>query len=355
MLKFTIALSGLFMSLVAFAQSPAQFALQTDGFDDFAHPLTPNAAGLDSGTVELWFAANNWLTEIQIWGGGVGFPGTNTDNTRIGNNGSVGGSQIAFGQFPAPPWRWAASGIRPASGTWYHVVATWADDGMKIYLNGQLTGESTYNAAMFNYTQELIGTSSWGDFFGGSIDEIRIWDFALDSAQISKVSLDTLGAEYYSTTDSGLVAYYRMDVFEDLGINGDGADDIRDFSVNGNHLDTGGDPVLAPSGAFVVTSIGDVASAVPEEFHLRQNYPNPFNPVTNVEFGIRNSELVSLTIYDLSGREVRNLVNNRLEAGMHIVVWDGMDNLGESVTSGMYFYRLQAGNFVAAKKMLLVR
>ncbi|RMI26210.1 MAG: T9SS C-terminal target domain-containing protein [Calditrichaeota bacterium] len=98
-----------------------------------------------------------------------------------------------------------------------------------------------------------------------------------------------------------------------------------------------------------------VSSSVPQTPVLYPNYPNPFNPVTNVEFGMGNAEWVSLRIYDLLGREVKTLVNERLTPGNYTVQWDGTDNLGKPVASGVYFYRLTSGNHRLTRKMLLIR
>ncbi len=94
---------------------------------------------------------------------------------------------------------------------------------------------------------------------------------------------------------------------------------------------------------------------IPEEFALLQNYPNPFNPTTTIKYGLKNSVDVKLTIYNLVGQEVRTLVNNRQDAGYKTVVWDGLNSRGSRVASGIYIYRLQAGDFVQARKMILMK
>lgn len=100
----------------------------------------------------------------------------------------------------------------------------------------------------------------------------------------------------------------------------------------------------------------DLGATNPMQFHLHQNYPNPFNPSTNVEFGIRNSEWVSLKIYDLLGREVKTLVDEPKAAGSYTVQWNGTDETGQAVASGIYLYRLTAGKqFVQTRKMMLLR
>ena len=94
---------------------------------------------------------------------------------------------------------------------------------------------------------------------------------------------------------------------------------------------------------------------LPTDFELYQNYPNPFNPVTNIEFRIADFELVKLVIYDLLGREVKTLVHRKLAPGSYSVKWDGRDETGKPVASGVYIYRLRAGRNSLAKKALLLK
>ncbi len=93
----------------------------------------------------------------------------------------------------------------------------------------------------------------------------------------------------------------------------------------------------------------------PGTFQLSQNYPNPFNPLTNMEFGIGNAEWVKLTVYDVLGRKVRTLVNERKLPGTYTVQWNGTNDAGQPVASGVYLYRLQAANHTLVRKMLLIR
>ncbi|RMH97260.1 MAG: T9SS C-terminal target domain-containing protein, partial [Calditrichaeota bacterium] len=112
--------------------------------------------------------------------------------------------------------------------------------------------------------------------------------------------------------------------------------------------------IIGDSTYGTVVGIGK-SEELPAQFQLLQNYPNPFNPVTNVEFGLPNTEWVTLKVYDLLGREVKTLVDQRLPAGYHTVQWDGTNHAGQSVVSGVYLYRLEAGNFVQTRKMVLLR
>lgn len=94
---------------------------------------------------------------------------------------------------------------------------------------------------------------------------------------------------------------------------------------------------------------------IPEEFSLEQNYPNPFNPETTIRFQLPNSADVHLAIYNILGQEVRVLIDKNMELGFHSVVWDGRDNSGNLVTSGIYYYRIRSENFSDLRKMLLMK
>jgi hypothetical protein len=90
---------------------------------------------------------------------------------------------------------------------------------------------------------------------------------------------------------------------------------------------------------------------------LVQNHPNPFNPTTEIAYVVPEgaSENVTLVVYDVSGARVKTLVDAPVSPGRHIAVWDGRDDHGSSVGSGVYFYRMEQKGFVATKKMLLLK
>jgi flagellar hook assembly protein FlgD len=90
---------------------------------------------------------------------------------------------------------------------------------------------------------------------------------------------------------------------------------------------------------------------------LGQNYPNPFNPVTTIEYWVPGGSrtAVSLVVYDVRGARVRTLVNGEKAAGRYAVVWDGHNDAGAPVASGVYFYRMAAAGFTDTRKMLLVK
>ena len=91
-------------------------------------------------------------------------------------------------------------------------------------------------------------------------------------------------------------------------------------------------------------------SAIPTEYSLSQNYPNPFNPSTTFSFSLPKAGKVQLKIFDITGREVARLVDGMKPAGSHQIVFDGSD-----LTSGVYFARLEAGEFRGTRKLLLIK
>lgn len=93
----------------------------------------------------------------------------------------------------------------------------------------------------------------------------------------------------------------------------------------------------------------------PRSHHLAQNYPNPFNPETRIDYQLAEDGFVELTVYNVLGQKVRTLKAGNLVAGSYSIVWDGRDNAGLDVASGVYFYRLETGNFTSTRRMILMR
>jgi hypothetical protein len=102
--------------------------------------------------------------------------------------------------------------------------------------------------------------------------------------------------------------------------------------------------------AEMITSVETSPGGTPTAFELSQNYPNPFNPGTTIKYELPASSMVRLSVYDMLGREVSVLVNERRDAGVHEVRFDG-----SNLASGVYFYRLQAGDFVQSKSLLILK
>lgn len=135
---------------------------------------------------------------------------------------------------------------------------------------------------------------------------------------------------------------------------------------------------VPPSGDFLLVRVGNISispnfagavlisfstdvetisdgAALPKTFALDQNYPNPFNPSTKINFDTPKKAHVTLTVYNALGQQVITLVNQELDAGRHSVIWEGNNDSGVKVASGMYFYKLISADFVKSRKMMLVK
>jgi len=106
---------------------------------------------------------------------------------------------------------------------------------------------------------------------------------------------------------------------------------------------------------LLLTFIDDTDSNLPENIKLGQNYPNPFNPITKIEFYINQTQYVNLEIFDVTDKLIRKLIDNKMNAGSHELYWDGRDEKGNHLHSGVYFYSLRSGNIYLTKKMTLLR
>ncbi len=100
----------------------------------------------------------------------------------------------------------------------------------------------------------------------------------------------------------------------------------------------------------IVIGITPISTLVPDNFSISQNYPNPFNPTTNINFSVPKTGLVKITVFDIAGKEIFVIVNQQLTPGSYKVDFDG-----SKLSSGIYYYTLTAGDFVATKKMMLVK
>ena len=94
---------------------------------------------------------------------------------------------------------------------------------------------------------------------------------------------------------------------------------------------------------------------LPDDFVLYANYPNPFNPQTRIDFGLPDEGFVSLKIYDIMGREITTLVHDVFSPGYKSIIWNATNKSGQPVSAGMYFYALQAKDFIQIKKMVLLK
>jgi len=174
--------------------------------------------------------------------------------------------------------------------------------------------------------------------------------------------------EFVENSVSGLVGLNMTNVVEDgiirvadwfvgeqfdgtvtLGFRSKGMNSNLDFEIVNAMIDD-------VAGLSVTTNVSDLSvKALPTVYALSQNYPNPFNPTTTIDYSIPKSGNVEIAIFNIAGQKVRTLVSQKQDAGFYKVVWDGHNDTGESVASGLYFYRLVSGSFSNIEKMTLVK
>lgn len=154
--------------------------------------------------------------------------------------------------------------------------------------------------------------------------------------------LTEVGPTCYSSFVGGLVA----DGTITLGLR-------LNFADPSDWIDIGGIGIKVSSPVTLVRAREN--SAVPDKFLLKQNYPNPFNPETIIEYDVQAPGNVELHIYNSLGQKVRSLVNEKRSKGSYRVVWDGKDDNGQNLASGVFFYQLRLSDFIGAKRMILLK
>ncbi len=129
------------------------------------------------------------------------------------------------------------------------------------------------------------------------------------------------------------------------------AGETRLFEVAGDNLEISSVIVVNEAG----NGIDSAVDLIPETFSLYQNYPNPFNPVTMISFDTPRDDDVRLAVFDILGRQITELVRGPMKSGFHTVEWNGLDEKGNAVPSGLYIYTLTAGDVSYSKKMMLMK
>ena len=186
--------------------------------------------------------------------------------------------------------------------------------------------------------------------------------------------LDGLRYTYYCSEDNGCDSTYwnsldtsdaipNPDLYtfinDTLTIDGNSGDFV-DFGCDGNIILSGDDIVLWRVGLDTSECEGlqlglPSPDLFPKSFKVNQNYPNPFNPFTTLRYDLPKDEFVSITIYDLLGNVINNLVNTNQSSGYRSVQWNATNNQGQPVAAGVYFYSIEAGKFRQTKKMILLK
>lgn len=140
--------------------------------------------------------------------------------------------------------------------------------------------------------------------------------------------------------------------------NGDGHWVLEEIAAGerpARHVLAANKTIMLPDRRVTTVKLSKESSGIVGDFALEQNYPNPFNPKTTIRFALPQPGRVRLTIYNLLGQQIRTLINGQMSAGFHEISWEGREETGREVSSGVYFYRLETEGFSKSLKMLLLR
>ncbi|MCK6621403.1 MAG: choice-of-anchor J domain-containing protein [Calditrichia bacterium] len=342
--------------------SPPAYPLGTD-----AGPMVPERGGwvwdptLPNGAQLADFGINlNWNIRMGLSQTGSGgqtivfeegfegaFPPANW--VKINPDGGTGWDQVAIGTTPVPGWTGGVVTGAPNSGASV-AFCTWNTGGAasndQWLVTQQVSNVESNDSLHFwlrywpnNYTDTL---------------EVRISTTGNTNPADFNVLVATLGFGAGGDTSTAWNEYsYKVSGLVSAGANIYIAfrERVQDNFNNGSSFSL--DNVSYTK--EVTVGIGDDNLSTPASFSLRQNYPNPFNPSTAIVYDLAKNAGVTLKIYDLSGREVKTLVQGFQGAGTYTVNWNGTNDAGVKVASGIYLYRLEAGNFVQTRKMVLLK
>ncbi|MDP8268483.1 MAG: T9SS type A sorting domain-containing protein [Candidatus Tenebribacter davisii] len=209
----------------------------------------------------------------------------------------------------------------------YYVIATYTDPTGESEPSNTATADVVLAAPT-----NVSGNSVWPNI-------VVIWT-TLGARDIESYIIYRDGTEI-GTSNSGLYV--------------DGNVSTGTYIYNVAGVFTGGfvGPMSEDSAPVEHTGAGGIL--VPMVTSLDGNYPNPFNPTTMIKYGLSEDSFVTLQVYNIKGEKLKTLVNEELEAGYHDIHWNGKDDNGKTTASGVYFYKMKAGNVVETKKMILMK
>lgn len=232
-------------------------------------------------------------------------------------------------------------------GQWHHIaiVADKAQDGIAIYVDGMLVDfVSMYYFGPWpniNTSTELfIARGSGSSRLEGPVDELILWNRPLDINMVQQMMINPLPSAYYETADSGIVAYYRFEEFEDLGIGTEGTNDIRDLSSFENHMGTENGPEL-------VQSVSLVSIAKQDRLISFELFPNPCSGALHLQYSISEIRESRIEVINISGSVLKTIYFENQMPGDHDITID----LSE-FPAGMYFIRMQSEDNLSMCKIV---
>jgi hypothetical protein len=251
-----------------------------------------------------------------------------------------------YGQ--AAAWPYLVAGAFPGFYDIYQEAGVWPSLGYLDAMGGY-TFRSTLQQAL-NRSPDVIQLITWNDYGEGTIIE-PTEEFGYEYLEIVQAIKDSLDPAFpFRKEDLGLplqICNARVQYAKDAGVNSV-LDRVFALIVSRQR-----DPAVALMDSLskaIKSGIISPANGIRGDYFLSQNYPNPFNPYTTIGYGIPRRSHVSLAVTNILGQQVAQLVNGEKEAGYHNVKFDG-----SGLASGVYFYRLQVGDFVQAKRLVILR
>jgi len=243
--------------------------------------------------------------------------------------------------------------LTPGNGYWIYASA----DGNIIILSN-LTAKPI---STFTDRTEIANKISFNNselYFGVSIPEEERNSYKLPpkpplGAFDARFSGDTKLVETFGNIE---VMNNTQELFISYSINIDEDDDKSWLLISSENeeyeLEDSGQLILNGSvGHFTLSRV----SLIPTSFSISQNFPNPFNPITSINYIVPENSAIAISIYNLSGQKITDLVDSYIQTGMYTVTWDGMNHKGLSVPSGVYIYTFETYSFKSMKKMILIK
>lgn len=251
---------------------------------------------------------------------------------------------------------WGEWRVMPSLNTYYQ---TYEGDGM-MFINYQAANANGRIDEWLISPKLVISQSSFARFYfmvraGGDIwlDSLQILISTTNANLASFVPIDSAEIPGYWT----LFTYDLMDYGLQFGDSFYVA--FRYLIYDGGSTGANSDMLMLDyvriDATPITVKITDPIAGTPKNYKLHPNYPNPFNPSTIIRYELPASHKVTLKIYNTLGQEVRTLVDREQTAGLYSVQWDGKNNFGQPVSSGIYIYRLQAGSYTKSMKLMLIK
>ena len=252
----------------------------------------------------------------------------------------------------------AAASYNGPLGSTDQLTAMAIDNSNNVYVTGYSAAvTSGYDYATIKYNSNLSQqwlqrtSNSGSDFpFFITVDNASGYVFVTGSSFGSGTGYDYLTISYTST---GTFNWEKRENSSSSGndyASGIAVQDTDRIFVTGSANFSGTGIAFYTLRYSKISAIDPISSNIPAKFNLSQNYPNPFNPVTSIRFDIPKASFVKVSVYDVMGREISNLVNEQLKAGEYMVKWDAA-----RYSSGIYFYSIATDGYQTTKKMILAK